>query len=162
MSLCVTHSHTQTYILTHLHTRMHTHRKHKLKIWAKACQWLTEHESRVRVENQRIAGEDFEVWRWIQIDPPQTETPWLTGGQSGRGGGGGGGVAPPQAGGSASSSGRQQEMTDGGGAKKPRGFGEWRGTAFEDYPPGIDVKVAPPAGSPSPFIRLKNMFEATR
>ena len=49
-----------------------------------------------------------------------------------------------------------------GGAKKPRGLGEWRGTAFEDYPPGIDVKVAPPAGSPSQFIRLKNMFEATR
>ena len=126
-----------------------------MKIWEKACQWLAEHESRVRVEKQRIAGEDFDVWRWIQVDPPQTETPWLTGGQRGGGGGGGG-----QQGGSTSSV--RQDMADGGGAKKPRGLGEWRGTAFEDYPPGVDVKVAPPAGSPSPFIRLKNMFEATR
>jgi hypothetical protein len=63
---------------------------------------------------------------------------------------------------SSTTSARRQEATDMGGAKKPGGLGEWRGTAFEDYPPGIDVKVAPPAGSPSPFIRLKNMFEATR
>ena len=149
------------------------YRKHKIKIWAKACQWLAEHESRVRIENQRIAGEEFEVWRWIQVDPPQTETPWLTTAGGQRGGGGAGGVGGPggpharggSASGSSSSSGtsgRQKESTDVGGAKKPRGLGEWRGTAFEDYPPGIDVKVAPPAGSPSQFIRLKNMFEATR
>ena len=38
----------------------------------------------------------------------------------------------------------------------------WQGRAFEDYPPGIDSKVAPPAGTPSPCVRLKIMFEATR
>ena len=110
-----------------------------------------EHESRVRVENQRIAGEDFDVWRWIQVDPPQTEIPWSTGGM---GGGERGRQGDHEGGG--------QDATDGGVVKKPRGLGDWRGTAFEDYPPGVDVKVAPPAGSPSPFIRLKNMFEATR
>ena len=109
-------------------------RKRSGKIWEKACQWVAVHESRVRVENQRIAGEDFQVWRWIQVDPPQTEIPWSGGG------------------------GDREETTDGGSKYK----GDWRGTAFEDYPPGIDDKVAPPAGTPSPFIRLKNMFEATR
>ena len=37
----------------------------------------------------------------------------------------------------------------------------WQGRAFEDYRPGIDSKVAPPAGTPSPCVRL-NMFEATK
>ena len=51
-----------------------------------------------------------------------------------------------------------EDMTDGVKSQK----GDWLGTAFEDYPPGVVVKVAPHAGSPSQFIRLKNMFEATR
>ena len=119
---------------THIHTHTHshnTHRKRSGRIWEKACLWIAEHESRVRVENQRIAGEDFQVWRWIQVDPLQTEVPW--------------------------SEDRGEDSTDGAKSK-----GDWRGTAFEDCPPGVDAKVAPPAGSPSPFIRLKNMFEATR
>lgn len=36
------------------------------KVWNKAVRFLSANESRVRVESQRIAGEDFEVWRWIQ------------------------------------------------------------------------------------------------
>ena len=42
-------------------------------IWLKAVEWVAVHESRVRVETRRIAGEDFTVWRWIQDDPPPTE-----------------------------------------------------------------------------------------
>ena len=90
----------------------------------------------MRVENQMIAGQEFEVWRWIQVDPPQTEVPWSTNGEGDR----------------------KEETADRVKSRK----GDWLGTAFEDYPPGVDVKVAPPAGSPSPFIRLKNMFEATK
>ncbi len=44
-------------------------RGRKKKVWDKACKWIAEHESRVRVEMQRIAGEDFQVWRWIQVRP---------------------------------------------------------------------------------------------
>lgn len=36
-------------------------------MWEKACQWIAENDSRVRVEVQRIAGEDMMVWRWIQV-----------------------------------------------------------------------------------------------
>ena len=125
-------------MLIYIYTHIHTHRKRSVKIWEKACQWLAEHESRVRVENQRIAGEDFEVWRWIQVDPLQTEAPWpATGTEGGE---------------------RGEDTTDGVKSKK----GDWLGTALEDYPRSMGVKLAPPAGSPSPFIRLKNMFEATR
>ena len=48
-------------------------RRRKHKLWEKAVQWVAAHESRVRVETRRIAGEDFTVWRWIQDDPPPTE-----------------------------------------------------------------------------------------
>ena len=37
----------------------------------------------------------------------------------------------------------------------------WQGRAVEDYPPGVDSKFAPPAGTPSVCIRLKNMFETS-
>lgn len=41
------------------------------KIWQKAVQFLNSSDSRVRVETQRIAGEDFEVWRWIGVVTPK-------------------------------------------------------------------------------------------
>lgn len=41
------------------------------KIWKKAVEFLNSSDSRVRVETQRIAGEDFEVWRWIGIATPK-------------------------------------------------------------------------------------------
>jgi len=42
-------------------------RKQLLPIWDKAVQYLNENESRVRTENQIISGEEFMVWRWLQI-----------------------------------------------------------------------------------------------
>ena len=94
----------------------------------------------MRVENRRIAGEDFLVWRWIQIHSPKTDNPSLTTIRTG---------ATPLSNFNESHVSSRQ--------------GNWyRGTAFEDYPPGVDSKVAPPAGVPSPCIRLKNMFEAVR
>ena len=50
-----------------VYTHTHTHRKQKQQLWEKSCQWIATHESRVRVENRRMAGEDFQVWRWIQV-----------------------------------------------------------------------------------------------
>ena len=40
--------------------------------------FLSENESRIRVESQRIAGEDFEVWRWIHIATPKPHSPKLS------------------------------------------------------------------------------------
>lgn len=37
------------------------------KIWKRATRFLSESETRIRVENQRIQGEDYLVWRWIQV-----------------------------------------------------------------------------------------------
>ena len=34
-------------------------------MWEKAVAWLAENESRIRVEQVRVAGEDVPVWRWI-------------------------------------------------------------------------------------------------
>ena len=75
----------------------------------------------MRVEEGRIAGEDFTVWRWIQSDPPPTEEPL-----------------------------------------KNERDSFWQGKVFEEYPPGMDSCIAPPAGQPSPCIRLKNMFDSVR
>lgn len=41
------------------------------KIWQKAVHLLNTSDSRIRVETQRIAGEDYEVWRWIGISTPK-------------------------------------------------------------------------------------------
>ena len=41
------------------------------KIWQKAVDFLNSSDSRVRVETQQIAGEDFEVWRWIGVCIPK-------------------------------------------------------------------------------------------
>ena len=40
--------------------------------------FLSGNESRIRVESQRIAGEDFEVWRWIQVATPKAHNPKLS------------------------------------------------------------------------------------
>eukprot|EP00794_Sanderia_malayensis_P007490 gene7490-8321_t len=42
-------------------------RNAKLRAWKKAVDFLSSTDSRIRVETQRIAGEDFEVWRWIGV-----------------------------------------------------------------------------------------------
>jgi membrane protein Man1 len=41
-------------------------RRAKQHIWDQAVSFLSANESRIRVESQKIAGEDFAVWRWIQ------------------------------------------------------------------------------------------------
>ena len=76
-------------------------------MWDRAVDWIARHESRVRVEEGRIAGEDFTVWRWIQSDPPPTEEPL-----------------------------------------KNERDSFWQGKVFEEYPPGMDSCIAPPAGQP--------------
>ncbi len=40
-------------------------RKAKQKVWDMAVNFLAANESRIRVESQRILGEDFDVWRWL-------------------------------------------------------------------------------------------------
>ncbi|XP_041636742.1 inner nuclear membrane protein Man1 [Cheilinus undulatus] len=41
-------------------------RKKLRKVWARAESFVSGNESRIRTENQRIGGADFQVWRWIQ------------------------------------------------------------------------------------------------
>lgn len=48
------------------------------KAWTRAVRFLSGNESRIRVESQRIAGEDFEVWRWIHIATPKPHSPKLS------------------------------------------------------------------------------------
>lgn len=48
-------------------------REKKKKVWEDAVKLIAAKESRVREETRRIAGEDFTVWRWIQMDPLPTE-----------------------------------------------------------------------------------------
>ncbi|KAF5908370.1 inner nuclear membrane protein Man1 [Clarias magur] len=43
-------------------------RKKMKKVWDRAVTFLSETESRIRTETQRIGGADFMVWRWLQ--PP--------------------------------------------------------------------------------------------
>ncbi|XP_065669546.1 uncharacterized protein LOC100215426 isoform X2 [Hydra vulgaris] len=45
-------------------------RKEMAKTWQKAVEFLSSSDSRIRVETQRISGEDFEVWRWIGVRTP--------------------------------------------------------------------------------------------
>ena len=37
------------------------------RIWDKAVKFIEANESRVRLETQVIEGEEFAVWRWIQV-----------------------------------------------------------------------------------------------
>ena len=41
------------------------------KLWQKAVNFLNSSDSRVRMETQQISGEDFEVWRWIDVCIPK-------------------------------------------------------------------------------------------
>ena len=50
-------------------------RQRLLGAWNRAVRFLSGNESRIRVESQRIAGEDFEVWRWIQVATPKAHSP---------------------------------------------------------------------------------------
>lgn len=50
-------------------------RQKLLGAWNRAVRFLSGNESRIRVESQRIAGEDFEVWRWIQVATPKAHSP---------------------------------------------------------------------------------------
>lgn len=40
------------------------------RVWERAKQFLSASETRIRVENQTVQGEDYLVWRWIQVDIP--------------------------------------------------------------------------------------------
>lgn len=42
-------------------------RARKERAWKKAVEFLSSTDSRIRIETQRVAGEDFEVWRWIGV-----------------------------------------------------------------------------------------------
>ncbi|KRZ75450.1 Inner nuclear membrane protein Man1, partial [Trichinella papuae] len=42
-------------------------RRELMPIWNKAVQYLSENDSRVRTETQCISGEEFVVWRWMQL-----------------------------------------------------------------------------------------------
>lgn len=44
-------------------------RKKMSNVWQKTVDFLNTSDSRIRVEAQQIAGEDFEVWRWIGVTP---------------------------------------------------------------------------------------------
>ena len=43
------------------------------KIWQKAVDFVNASDSRIRMETQQIAGEDFEVWRWIGVCTPKAK-----------------------------------------------------------------------------------------
>ncbi|XP_068718898.1 inner nuclear membrane protein Man1-like [Montipora capricornis] len=53
-------------------------RQRLIGAWNRAVRFLSGNESRIRVESQRIAGEDFEVWRWIQVATPKAHSPKLS------------------------------------------------------------------------------------
>ena len=55
-----------------------SNRQRLSKAWNRAVRFLSANESRIRVESQRIAGEDFEVWRWIHIATPKPHNPKLS------------------------------------------------------------------------------------
>ncbi len=114
----------------------------KLKTWEAACDWITKNDSRVRVEQQRIAGEDFDVWKWIQEDPPHTEDTMFLNESSKPG------------------------PTSSQASVRPDRKKNWyNGTTFDDdagRSTGRNSRINLPYGSPSPCIRLKNMFEATK
>lgn len=104
------------------------------------------------MEQQRIAGEDFDVWKWIQEDPPNTEeTIFLN---------------------------KKEEVTIRGSSVQGHGTSpsasppsltrkkNWqKGTTFDDdigRNTGRNSRINSPYGTPSPCIRLKNMFEAIK
>ena len=48
-----------------------SNRKKKARAWNKAVEFLSSTDSRIRVETQTIAGEEYEVWRWIGVLTPK-------------------------------------------------------------------------------------------
>lgn len=42
-------------------------RRKRQSVWDQSVRFLSDNESRIRVENQKISGEVFEVWRWLQV-----------------------------------------------------------------------------------------------
>ena len=39
------------------------------RAWKMAVDWVaSENESRLRVETQRVKGQDHIVWRWVQVN----------------------------------------------------------------------------------------------
>ncbi|XP_054751921.2 inner nuclear membrane protein Man1-like [Lytechinus pictus] len=52
-------------------------RHKKQHLWQKAVQFLNVNESRVRVETQQVAGEEFAVWRWVQPSPAVAVTSFV-------------------------------------------------------------------------------------
>ncbi len=48
-------------------------RKPKQTLWEEAVKFLSANESRVRVETQKISGEDYAVWRWLQATVSQEQ-----------------------------------------------------------------------------------------
>lgn len=90
------------------------------------------------MERQRIAGEDFDVWKWIQEDPPPTEdTVFLK-------------------------DGNKMESSSVTIVASSRKKNWYNGTTFDDATGRNNSRINSPYGSPSPCIRLKNMFEAVK
>ena len=69
MCMCII-THCIIYCILTLVFHYRVRREH---IWKKAVEWIATSDSRVRVESQMIAGEQFDVWKWIHLDPPATE-----------------------------------------------------------------------------------------
>ena len=57
----------------HYNTLLIFLRKEMAKIWQKAVDFVNASDSRIRMETQQIAGEDFEVWRWIGVCTPKAK-----------------------------------------------------------------------------------------
>ena len=65
---------TQYYILPLLlFDIVDCYRESMKHIWDQAVKFLSAKDSRVRVESQRIAGEDFEVWRLLHHSSPSSK-----------------------------------------------------------------------------------------
>ena len=115
-------------------------RQSKSKVWENAASWIDKHESRVRVETRRIAGEDFLVWRWIDIsesDGRMNEAPHSPTGQ---------------------------DEPDGGSTrahieKLRRREQLWGEHVLDHYPSASwRQQVTPLSKAPSPCLKLRNLF----
>ena len=48
-------------------------------LWMKAAKFIRDKETRVREEEQLIGGEEFVVWRWLQVSRIAFSSLWLSG-----------------------------------------------------------------------------------
>ncbi|XP_067683676.1 inner nuclear membrane protein Man1-like isoform X1 [Haliotis asinina] len=64
-------SHHQFLAVQHVRDQLlpPSRRKELQPIWDKAVQFIEKNESRIRLEEQTIEGEEFRVWRWIHNSP---------------------------------------------------------------------------------------------